>query len=97
MEAKGLPRVLGGHRTSKMDPDDWAQEKGTSGKPRDCKQSKDSKGLDQVADYKKSPLELQQEAEAEEEFEKCRNAPIVPVPCVGDNGIAREFVRGFQM
>jgi hypothetical protein len=50
-----------------------------------------------VAEEKARLLEIQQELEVEEEFERLKIAPAVPVSCVAKSATAREFVRGFNM
>jgi len=41
--------------------------------------------------------EIQQDIEADEEFERLKNKLVVPVPEVGRSALARNFVRGFRM
>lgn len=50
-----------------------------------------------VAEEKARILEIQQEIEAEAEFERLKSAPVVSTPCVAKSPLAKEFVRGFQM
>lgn len=50
-----------------------------------------------VAEEKARIIEIQQELEAEEEFERLKSTPTVSVPCVAKSTLAKEFVRGFSM
>ncbi|RYH17537.1 hypothetical protein EON65_28460 [archaeon] len=50
-----------------------------------------------IAEEKQRILEIQQELDAEEEFERLRGMPAVVKPCVAQSNHARQFVRGFQV
>eukprot|EP01039_Chlorochromonas_danica_P007143 gene7143-7896_t len=50
-----------------------------------------------VAEEKARIIEIQQELEAEEEFERLKSTPTVSVPCVAKSTMAKEFVRGFSI
>lgn len=50
-----------------------------------------------LVEEKQRILEIQQELEAEEEFERLKEMPAVVKPCVAQSSHARLFVRGFQM
>jgi hypothetical protein len=50
-----------------------------------------------VAEEKLRILEIQQELEAEEEFERLKNQPAVVEPKVARTLFAKNFVRGFHM
>ncbi len=46
---------------------------------------------------KRALEEIQQDLEADEEFERLKHKPVVPTPEVGRSNLARNFVRGFRM
>lgn len=49
------------------------------------------------AEEKERIAEIQQDIEADEEFEQLKNKPVVVEPSVARTILARNFVRGFQM
>jgi hypothetical protein len=113
MEAKDSRLSFGGarHASKFDDSSDWPQEKSPMGRTRsaDGKASdsksytssgaaaKSSGGYFDVAEEKERILEIQQELEVEEEFERLKSAPIISIPCVAKTSTAKEFVRGFKM
>ncbi len=50
-----------------------------------------------LAEEKARILEIQQDIEADEEFERLKTAPQKVEPTVGKSKFARNFVRGFKM
>lgn len=60
-----------------------------------------SKGTEKAAadfhDEKAILDEIQQDIEADEEFESLKRAPMIPVPKIAQTILARNFVKGFKM
>jgi hypothetical protein len=50
-----------------------------------------------IAEEKQRLIEIQQEIEADEEFEKLKKSPTIVVPSVGKSFAAQNFSKGFRM
>lgn len=49
------------------------------------------------AEEKQKLVEIQQDIEADEEFERLKSAPTVVAPSIGQTTFAQRFVKGFRM
>jgi hypothetical protein len=49
------------------------------------------------AEEKQKLVEIQQDIEADEEFERLKSAPTVIAPSIGQSTFAQRFVKGFRM
>ena len=59
--------------------------------------SASSRARGDSSDAKARDLELEQDMEADEEFERMKLAPVVVVPAVAPTQVAKNFVNGFKM
>jgi hypothetical protein len=59
--------------------------------------SASSRARGDSSDAKARDLELEQDMEADEEFERMKAAPVVVVPAVASTQVAKNFVNGFKM
>jgi hypothetical protein len=48
-------------------------------------------------DEKTALMEIQEELDADEEFERLKNQPTIPISQIARTPFARDFVRGFSM
>lgn len=105
MESKQRANGVYRRRLAKEDYD-GSDDEGRELKPSSSAEEKDSAGHRRVdskgdafdrSQEKEVLREIQQDMEADDEFEELKNTPTVVAPAIAPTKFAKNFVRGFRM
>jgi hypothetical protein len=100
MEAKQGQNGVVRHRLAKADYDAEMQagSKHTTGHDnKEGPRASDSKGVFDASQAKAALREVEDDMEADDEFEQLKRTPAVVAPVVAPTKYARNFVAGFKM
>jgi hypothetical protein len=97
MESKNRPNGVVRHHLAKDNYDASAAGHKTPYNAEDKGSSGDAKGTFALSQEKEALREVEEELEADDEFERLKRTPEVVVPVIAPTKYARNFVAGFRM